>query len=148
MLATFKVTSVHFSLNLNQSCKVVAVYNIFTANKPHIRYQNYYSVSEYSLLQSTECNLPFSCESGTSEPSYSGGQTRFFPKEHSVLLKHGRWKEREPWTGTQTHGDGRTSRSVVMRTRLEPERNSLMIKSLSFWSMSPCWKTKNVKLRD
>lgn len=31
-----------------------------------------------------------------------------------------------------------TSKSVVMRTRLEPERNSLMIKSLSFWSMSPC----------
>lgn len=37
-----------------------------------------------------------------------------------------------------------TSRSVVMRTLLEPERNSLMIKSLSFWSMSPCWnKTSN-----
>lgn len=30
-----------------------------------------------------------------------------------------------------------------MSTLLEPERNSLMIKSLSFWSMSPCWKNKS-----
>ena len=34
-----------------------------------------------------------------------------------------------------------TNKSVVMSTRLEPERNSFMITSLSFWSMSPCYKT-------
>ena len=34
----------------------------------------------------------------------------------------------------------RANRSVVMRTRLEPERNSRIITSRSFWSMSPCYK--------
>ena len=34
-----------------------------------------------------------------------------------------------------------TNKSVVMSTRLEPERNSFMITSLSFWSISPCYKT-------
>lgn len=39
-----------------------------------------------------------------------------------------------------------TSRSVVMRTLLEPERNSFIITSLSFCSMSPCyWKNKRHK---
>lgn len=33
-----------------------------------------------------------------------------------------------------------TNKSVVMSTRLEPERNSFMMTSLSFWSMSPCYK--------
>ncbi len=33
-----------------------------------------------------------------------------------------------------------TSRSVVMRTLLEPERNSFMMMSLSFCSMSPCYE--------
>lgn len=32
-----------------------------------------------------------------------------------------------------------TSKSVVMRTRDEPDRNSLMMMSRSFWSMSPCY---------
>lgn len=31
-----------------------------------------------------------------------------------------------------------TRRSVVINTLLEPDRNSLMITSRSFWSMSPC----------
>lgn len=35
-----------------------------------------------------------------------------------------------------------TSRSVVINTLLEPERNSLMITSRSFWSMSPCYNRK------
>ncbi len=29
-----------------------------------------------------------------------------------------------------------------MSTLLEPDLNSLMITSRSFWSMSPCWKTE------
>ena len=33
---------------------------------------------------------------------------------------------------------GLTSKSVLIRTREEPERNSLMMSSLSFCSMSPC----------
>lgn len=37
-----------------------------------------------------------------------------------------------------------TSKSVVIRTRLEPERNSLMITSRSFWSMSPCCSKRGV----
>ncbi|MPC28807.1 hypothetical protein E2C01_022017 [Portunus trituberculatus] len=32
----------------------------------------------------------------------------------------------------------RASKSVVISTREEPERNSRMITSRSFWSMSPC----------
>uniref|UniRef100_A0A0E9XQ58 Uncharacterized protein n=1 Tax=Anguilla anguilla TaxID=7936 RepID=A0A0E9XQ58_ANGAN len=32
----------------------------------------------------------------------------------------------------------RASRSVVISTRLDPDRNSRMITSRSFWSMSPC----------
>lgn len=35
-----------------------------------------------------------------------------------------------------------TSKSVVIRTRLDPDLNSLMITSRSFWSMSPCWRVK------
>lgn len=35
-----------------------------------------------------------------------------------------------------------TSRSVVINTLLEPERNSLMMTSRSFWSMSPCYNRK------
>lgn len=36
-----------------------------------------------------------------------------------------------------------TNKSVVISTLLEPERNSFMITSLSFWSMSPCYNVKN-----
>lgn len=37
-----------------------------------------------------------------------------------------------------------TRRSVVMRTLLEPDLNSLMITSRSFWSMSPCCATEQL----
>lgn len=90
------------------------------------------------------------------EPSHSGGQIDFSTKEHSVLHQHCRWEEREPWPAHRCSVSVivHTSRSVVMRTRLEPERNSLMIKSLSFWSMSPCCNTRledlneNAKLKE
>ena len=40
----------------------------------------------------------------------------------------------------------RASRSVVIRTRVEPERNSRMMTSRVFWSMSP-WVALTVKSR-
>lgn len=33
-----------------------------------------------------------------------------------------------------------TRRSVVIKTLLEPDLNSLIITSRSFWSISPCWE--------
>ena len=36
----------------------------------------------------------------------------------------------------------RANKSVVMRTRLDPERNSRMITSRWLWSMSPCCNTQ------
>lgn len=36
-----------------------------------------------------------------------------------------------------------TSKSVVISTLLDPDRNSLIITSRSFWSMSPCWKDQS-----
>ena len=38
-----------------------------------------------------------------------------------------------------------TNKSVVISTLLEPERNSFMITSLSFWSMSPCYNVKKLR---
>lgn len=39
-----------------------------------------------------------------------------------------------------------TSKSVVIRTRLDPDLNSLMITSRSFWSISPCCTIKKLLL--
>ena len=41
----------------------------------------------------------------------------------------------------------RANKSVVIRTREEPDRNSRIMTSRSFWSMSPCWnREKSLKL--
>lgn len=89
-----------------------------------------------------KCNLPISCESGIST-QLQWRADLCSTKELSVLYQHCSWQEREPWTANSTNKEPlHTNRSVVIRTRLEPERNSLMIRSLSFWSMSPCWKDR------
>lgn len=99
------------------------------------------------------CSLPFSCGRGL-KPSYSGGQASFSTRyiQSFTNTADGRRGNLGPAGGQGAHGGsgvatsslkmkaGPTSRSVVIRTRLEPERNSLMIRSLSFWSMSPCWR--------
>ena len=40
----------------------------------------------------------------------------------------------------------RANKSVVIRTREDPERNSRMMTSRSFWSMSPCCKKRGRNL--
>jgi len=65
-------------------------------------------------------------------------QRTLFPSQHSMLVEEGSLVWHLRTVGKEEDERLLTSRSVVMRTRLEPERNSFMMTSLSFCSMSPC----------
>ena len=88
------------------------------------------------------CELLYSSERVETHPGTVESSRGNLPKIYVPPSAQTHWGDRVLWRikvwGRFRRRCGLTSRSVVMRTLLDPERNSLMIRSRSFWSMSPC----------